>query len=403
MQTWHFGFSAAVTYIIVNFFPRAISRQVAFVFAMGYIIGAHIYRMYTDYLGWTLDFTGPLMLLTIKFTAYAFDTYDMQRSEEDLKELEKTDKVLASYIRSNKMDRKMNLLEYTSYIFWFNNILSGPVLTPSDHLKFLDMTQFPDGKIPSGSYTHALKIFLYALGVAPFVILKGYFDFSFCFTPAYQEYSLLFKSLFLWIASSLMRSTYYFAWLLSESSNIVSGIAFSGFDPTTNKAKWDKASNVRVMKIETAKTFKDVTENWNLSADKWLRYYIYVRIPYPFNKYGMYITYLASAVWHGLYPGYYLAFGGSSFGTHMTRVIFKNVRPWFVDPKTRQASTLYNVLMAIFNSYIISYCFLPFALLSWDKSISVFNSVYWNGHLTMIAVILALRFVKPPRPAKKEE
>ena len=32
--------------------------------------------MYTDYMGWTMDFTGPQMLLTIKLTTFAFDYVD---------------------------------------------------------------------------------------------------------------------------------------------------------------------------------------------------------------------------------------------------------------------------------------------------------------------------------------
>lgn len=29
--------------------------------------------MWTDYMGWTMDFTGPQMLLTLKLTTLAFD------------------------------------------------------------------------------------------------------------------------------------------------------------------------------------------------------------------------------------------------------------------------------------------------------------------------------------------
>jgi lysophospholipid acyltransferase len=32
--------------------------------------------MYVDYMGWTLDFTGIQMLLTMKHIMYAFDIYD---------------------------------------------------------------------------------------------------------------------------------------------------------------------------------------------------------------------------------------------------------------------------------------------------------------------------------------
>jgi hypothetical protein len=37
---------------------------------------SHIYRLYVDYMGWTLDFTGPQMLLVIKLTSFAYNYYD---------------------------------------------------------------------------------------------------------------------------------------------------------------------------------------------------------------------------------------------------------------------------------------------------------------------------------------
>ena len=32
--------------------------------------------MSVDYMGWSLDFTGPQMILTMKLSMYAFDVYD---------------------------------------------------------------------------------------------------------------------------------------------------------------------------------------------------------------------------------------------------------------------------------------------------------------------------------------
>jgi len=72
----HSILTSTIVFLMVKFLPRAIAHKLVFVFALGYLCISHIYRMYVDYLGWTLDFTGPQMLLTIKFTLYAFDTHD---------------------------------------------------------------------------------------------------------------------------------------------------------------------------------------------------------------------------------------------------------------------------------------------------------------------------------------
>jgi lysophospholipid acyltransferase len=50
--------------------------KVVFAFLLSYICGSHLYRMYVDYMGWSLDFTGPQMLLTIKLSAFAYNVAD---------------------------------------------------------------------------------------------------------------------------------------------------------------------------------------------------------------------------------------------------------------------------------------------------------------------------------------
>ena len=43
-----------------------IRHLVIFAFMLLYLFTMHGLRLYNDYMGWTLDITGPLMLLTIK-------------------------------------------------------------------------------------------------------------------------------------------------------------------------------------------------------------------------------------------------------------------------------------------------------------------------------------------------
>jgi hypothetical protein len=43
---------------------------------MAYMSLSHLYRVYVDYLGWSLDFTGPQMILTIKLSSFAYNVYD---------------------------------------------------------------------------------------------------------------------------------------------------------------------------------------------------------------------------------------------------------------------------------------------------------------------------------------
>lgn len=407
----HSLLTTTVVYLMLTLLPRSIARHAVLVFAFAYISCAHIYRMYVDYLGWSLDFTGPQMLLTLKFTFYAFDLNDLYRTEDDIA---KMDKALAAHVRKSRLLYVPTALQYYSYMFWYGTFLAGPTLCPRQHFEFVDMTAFPDGKIPSGSYLQGFMRMGYGFLMAMGTVVQGaLLPPSFIFTTNYENSSLLYKMLYMWISSSLQRCTYYFAWLLSEGQCIISGMGFNGVDKlATEKAKeqgnpvvyrWDLASNVRPLALETATSIKEVTENWNLGADRWLRYYIYLRLQKPFSAYSMYITYVASAFWHGFYPGYYTTFIAAAFATEMFRGIFRKIRPRLLLDDGKTNGWLYAIASRILTTYILSYTFIGFLILSWEKIFYLYSTLYWHGHILFAVAIVVLTYLIPMPPKKKVE
>jgi lysophospholipid acyltransferase len=362
--------------------------------------------MYVDYLGWSLDFTGPQMLLTLKFTFYAFDLNDMYKTSD---EIAKLDRALIPHVEKSRLLYVPSALQYYSYMFWYSTFLAGPTLCPRQHFEFVDMTAFPDKKVPSGSLVRGFIIFLYGaiLGTGP--VIQGMFlPVSWVLSPQYAASGILYKMLYLWVSSSLQRCTYYFAWLLSEGANIWSGMGFNGVDSeATKKAgkpvyKWDRASNVRPLALETATSIKEVTENWNLGADRWLRFYIYLRLPKPFDAYAMYITYVASAFWHGFYPGYYVTFVTAAFVTEFFRGVFRKIRPRMLNAQG-QNGWLYAIGSRLLTSYALSYTFVGFLLLSWERIVQLYTTIYLHGHIFIIVGLLLLSYVIPsPASAKKK-
>lgn len=47
-----------------------------FAWMMGYLTVQHLYRLHVDYMGWSLDVTGPMMILVMKLTSLGFSLYD---------------------------------------------------------------------------------------------------------------------------------------------------------------------------------------------------------------------------------------------------------------------------------------------------------------------------------------
>ncbi|CAM9747306.1 unnamed protein product, partial [Choristocarpus tenellus] len=58
-QWIHSVVTTAVTYIMVHTLHNKHMPKLVFVFVLGYMCASHIYRMYVDWMGWSLDFTGP--------------------------------------------------------------------------------------------------------------------------------------------------------------------------------------------------------------------------------------------------------------------------------------------------------------------------------------------------------
>lgn len=89
---WIHSFASALAvYLIIAATSgiRALDKHrhiLVFFFMMAYMTCSHIYRVYVDYMGWTLDFTGPQMLLTIKLTTMAFNLYDGTVDADKLRE-----------------------------------------------------------------------------------------------------------------------------------------------------------------------------------------------------------------------------------------------------------------------------------------------------------------------------
>lgn len=57
--------------------------------------------------------------------------------------------------------------------------------------------------------------------------------------------------------------------------------------------------------LQLGTNLRDAINNWNMGTNRWLRMVVYDRVP---KKYGTFLTFSLSALWHGFYPGYYVTF-----------------------------------------------------------------------------------------------
>ena len=115
-------------------------------------------------------------------------------------------------------------------------------------------------------------------------------------------------------------------------------------------------------------------------------------------------TFMTSAFWHGLAPGYYLTFLLGGFMQSSARQLRKHVRPvFFKDPRTPNPtfSTLteytvpqlvYCAVSIVFVHLTLSYTAAAFMILDFGAAIQAWRSVYFYGHILYLVPFLAFRF-----------
>ncbi|XP_021379722.1 lysophospholipid acyltransferase 1-like isoform X2 [Mizuhopecten yessoensis] len=351
----------------------------------------HSYRLYYDYGGFSLDVTGPMMLMTQKVTSVAFSLHDG---------MDVPDVTLSEDQRKNCIRKKPSMLMYYSYMFSFHDIMSGPLVFYDDYLSFIDgsSTKVPppnkeknhNNKAREPSPNAAMvETSLVAIVTGVLMLLTPiYFPISTMADDTFlYKTNIIYRNLYMIIAVSLHRSKYYFAWKLGELSNLGAGLGFRGYDEE-GKEKWDLLTNISIWKLETSTSLKVFIDSWNLNTVVWLRRVIYERAP-PSVK--TMAVFACSSVWHGLYPGYYVTFVSTALAVMAARKMRRNVRHHF---QTSEAKRIfYDSVTFIATRLAGGYLMSPFCLLEFTASIKLLISVGFHIHILSAGALICFLFI----------
>ena len=196
------------------------------------------------------------------------------------------------------------------------------------------------------------------------------------------------------------------------------GVALPGDAPAGD---WEGVSNVNPVTVETRVSMKDVIVHWNCQVQAWLQNYIYLRTPSSLlwgtlPKANKYATMLTSAVWHGFFPGYYLAFATAPFiqesmvatyaagGKFAQRALgwaprdaraggdgcqFPESAAWL------PARLLWAALRLVATFLTFAYSLAPFVVLRWNRGIAIWAYCGFIGHLIPLAIAVAAALLLP--------
>ncbi|WVQ99616.1 hypothetical protein IAU59_006753 [Kwoniella sp. CBS 9459] len=394
----HLLFSIAGTYVIASTQKSKNMPWIAFTFVMGHLL-FNIVGTSAD----TIEITGSQMVLAMKLTTFAWNIHDGRQRTEDLD---------ASQIES-RLTEMPSPLAFLGYCLFFPSVLPGPSFDYATYDALVHHTIYrvpPPGtsaeqakiahrRVPYGrkrvAYLH-LVIGLLFLGI--YALYGSKAAYSRILTPVWYEWSLFNRLCFVQLAGFVARTKYYAVWSLSEGACILTGIGFNGYDPKTGRTLWNRVRNIDIISIETAPSFKVLFDSWNCRTNVWLRDVVYKRLTKkgkkPGTKQSM-ATFVTSAFWHGIDPGYYLAFILGGVLTSLGRQLRRFVRPYFL-PSTSSPNNepsavklAYDFVGRIVVQLTINYTACAFILLSFKDCILAWHRMYWYTH---ILVIFAMAF-----------
>ncbi|KAI9483586.1 MAG: MBOAT, membrane-bound O-acyltransferase family-domain-containing protein [Benjaminiella poitrasii] len=392
----HVAISCLFTYLFMKYYKGKNGPWINFAVIMLSMSYCHLYRQFIGFdVDGSNDYSGALMIATIKLTSFGFNVADGRTKDQS---------TLSSYNQRMKIERYPTLIEFYGWMFFFGGFLVGPTSEFMDYMRFVTMQMFEvkgKTKIP-----YALNQTLFLIGkslifVAAIVFITPKFSSTKIDSDEWRSLSFTNKLIYLQVAAFTSRCKYYVAWFLSEGASVLCGFGFNGFG-ADGKPRWDRFTNLYVFKCELAQSIKEMIDHWNMGANRWLRYYVYLRVTPPGQTGGAMsalTTYAVSAIWHGFYPGYYLFFLSVTPFQMLARNLRRTFRPLVFVPGTKTPKPVlkffYDVAGCIVAMSIINFLSVAFNLLYWKPVVRAWAQIYYIHYVVGFAGYVLWRMCSP--------
>ncbi|KAI2630605.1 MBOAT-domain-containing protein [Hypoxylon sp. NC1633] len=385
--------SSAVTYGLAYYLrTSAYMPWLAFAFLMGHMSVNQLARQFADDPA-VIDITGAQMVLVMKLSAFAWNVADGTLPEDQLSDFQKNRRII----------QLPPLLDFIGYVLFFPSLFAGPAFDYNEYRGWIECTMFDvpatvdptkrpptrkKRKIPRSGTPAMWKMASGLIWIWLFLNLSKWYSPEVLLGDHYPTVGFLRRVFIMHMVGFTTRAKYYGVWSLAEGSCILVGLGYNGVDPVTGKVSWNRLQNINPWGVETAQNSRGYLENWNMNTNKWLRYYIYLRVTPRNRKPGFrasMATFVTSAFWHGFYPGYYLTFVLASFVQQSAKNCRRSFRPFFIDPVTQKPlpnKKYYDLASWLATQSIFSFVVLPFVLLRLDYSLLAWSRVYFYAILT---------------------
>lgn len=349
--------------------PRKYTGSMTMFVVLGYMTGCHAYKMYTNYISglpywqFPLDFTGVQMVLTMKLTSFGYNIQDgseetfKKTPEAQLKAEGAAGKIAQSQerIRVNRakyaIRKAPNVIEFLGYIYCFSTLMVGPTFEYTEYLqviiegkaKFSGISSFEDTALVDSNKPAFVRNFSFfdshfliaafhrfIIGLACMVAYlqlsgNGYQTYWAYDVDWIAQRSHWARYAFTYICLISERFKFYFIWKMSEGANILAGYGVQYDDKGKIAGYRGLVENIDVLGFEFSTTIQTLSRAWNKGTQSWLERYTYQRT----NRSKL-ITYFVSAIWHGIYPGFFFFFLSVPLISEIEVLFQKKINPLII-------------------------------------------------------------------------
>ena len=402
MNTIHILISSIFTYLFIKNFGRKYTAYYVFVSSLIYLSYLHILRMFRKDQSWKIDDPTTIYMMSIcKFSSLAFSYEDGAKKEEEFKN---------EHHKEYRVIEQPSLLEVLSFVYFYPTSIIGPSLEFKDFINFINEADCYS-RLNENLFYIIRTGFFYFLGsfgcMAFYAIISNKLPVSRVVEEDFGKHNLFYVLAYIYCGIPAIRARYYSGWLLSYSTVIFAGVAYTEKkDKTTGKLvkTLEKGTYGSIVTCEWGINPKYSMIDWNNTIHLWLKYNVYTRVinikrkPFEGNwPLASFLTFISSAVWHGYYLTYYLTFILLFFYQSASYVFDKiGVYDWII--KTKFLLPIASIL----NGLAFETIGIFFFNLSWDKAMIGAKNMKYFPIIYIMGLYIISRMIKIPKTKKKD-
>ncbi|KAG2223500.1 hypothetical protein INT45_001248, partial [Circinella minor] len=399
---FHITAISLFSYLWMRFYPAKNGPGINFVVVLMsmslWLVSYHVIRQIKGYEGDTkLDYSGVLMMLTIKLSSFGFNVADGRNG------------AITDYNKRMKVEQYPTVIEYFGWLCYFGGLFVGPTCEYMDYYRYTNFFFLsPDKKI--SPYMPTLRLVAFGLFFACVTAFVGpHYNYYRLLDDDYLAFPLYKKLVFIYFTGFVWRCKFYCVWSLAEGSCVLSQFGYNGIKE--GKHRWDRLTNADWISVETSQSMQNSSTRWNRCTTNWLRHYVYERLCPPTTTdngttkkkstgSALLATYVISGIWHGFHPGYYLLFCNIALVQMLGRRVRRAIRPLSMsaDDVTKPLPVwkkLYDISGNIVTFMLGGILVGSFELLYLSRTLLVWKSIYYFHYWGYLITWLGLNTMEP--------